>query len=213
MKRLVIALFLAPLLLTACGKDEPTTESSQASTDTTIDETLEQSTTKVLEQTEQEKRESAATTAEEVTQDTELSAAEVTEKAIVSTAEMKENIAEQADEIKETVTGVAEEGAESSTVAVTATMDRESGIALAKKSGCLACHSIENKVVGPAWNDVSARYKDDAGAKAQLVEKVKKGGKGNWTEVTNGVPMPPYSPRVSDKDIETLVGFVLSLAK
>jgi cytochrome c len=82
---------------------------------------------------------------------------------------------------------------------------------LAKKSGCLACHSVEKKVVGPAWKDVAAKYKGDAGAKATLVEKVKKGGKGNWTDVTGGAPMPPYSPRVSDANIEKLVDFVLSL--
>ena len=44
---------------------------------------------------------------------------------------------------------------------------------LAKKSGCLACHSVEKKVVGPAWKDVAAKYKGDAGAKAALVAKVK----------------------------------------
>ncbi|MDH5230513.1 MAG: c-type cytochrome [Gammaproteobacteria bacterium] len=81
---------------------------------------------------------------------------------------------------------------------------------LAKKSGCTACHAIDKKVVGPAWADVAKRYKGK-GAKADLVSKVKKGGKGNWTEVTKGVPMPPYSPRVSDADIEALVDFVLSL--
>jgi cytochrome c len=84
---------------------------------------------------------------------------------------------------------------------------------LAKKSGCLACHSVEKKVVGPAWKDVAAKYKGDAGAKAALVAKVKKGGKGNWTKVTGGAPMPPYSPRVKDADIEKLVDFVLGLAK
>jgi cytochrome c len=82
---------------------------------------------------------------------------------------------------------------------------------LAKKSGCLACHSVDKKVVGPAWKDVAAKYKGDAGAKATLVEKVKKGGKGNWTKVTGGAPMPPYSPRVKDADIEKLVDFVLAL--
>ena len=82
---------------------------------------------------------------------------------------------------------------------------------LAKKSGCLACHSVEKKVVGPAWKDVAAKYKCDAGAKANLVGKVKKGGKGNWTKVTGGAPMPPYSPRVKDADIEKLVDFVMSL--
>lgn len=82
---------------------------------------------------------------------------------------------------------------------------------LAKKSGCLACHSVEKKVVGPAWKDVAAKYKGDSGARDALIAKVKKGGKGNWTSVTGGVPMPPYSPRVADADIETLVDFILHL--
>jgi len=90
-------------------------------------------------------------------------------------------------------------------------MDKDGALALAKKSGCLACHSIEKKVVGPSWNDVAAKYKGDGGAKALLITKVKKGGKGNWAKVTGGAPMPPYSPRVKDADIEALVDFVLSL--
>lgn len=80
---------------------------------------------------------------------------------------------------------------------------------LAKKSGCLACHSVEKKVVGPAWNDVGKKYAGDAAAKAMLISKVKAGGKGVW----GPAPMPPYSPRVSDADIDTLVTFVLSLGK
>jgi len=84
-------------------------------------------------------------------------------------------------------------------------------LALAKKSGCLACHSVEKKVVGPAWNDVAKKYRGDAAAKAMLIEKVKKGGKGNWTAVTGGAMMPPYSPRVKDEDIAKLVEFVLQL--
>ena len=83
-------------------------------------------------------------------------------------------------------------------------------LALAKKSGCLACHSVEKKIVGPAWKDVAAKYKGQD-VKATLIEKVKKGGKGNWTEITKGAPMPPYSPRVSDADIAKLIDFVMSL--
>ena len=84
-------------------------------------------------------------------------------------------------------------------------------LALAKKSGCLACHSVEKKIVGPAWKDVAAKYKGDAGAKDRLIGKVKKGGKGNWTKVTGGAPMPPYSPRVSDENIGKLVDFIMGL--
>ena len=82
---------------------------------------------------------------------------------------------------------------------------------LAQKSGCLGCHSVNKRVVGPAFNDVTAKYKGDAGARDALIEKVKKGGKGNWTDVTGGISMPPYSPRVSDADIEQLVDWVLGL--
>lgn len=103
--------------------------------------------------------------------------------------------------------------AASTAVNTAAFADEAASLELAKKSGCLACHAVEKKVVGPAWKDVAAKYKGDAGAKALLVDKIKKGGKGNWTEVTGGVPMPPYSPRVADADIASLVDFVLSIAK
>lgn len=98
-------------------------------------------------------------------------------------------------------------------VAGTAFADME----LAKKSGCTACHKIEAKVVGPPWACVAKRYKGQEGEmKAKLVEKIKKGGKGAWTEgewayLKNAVPMPPYSPRVPDADIEKMVDFVLGL--
>jgi cytochrome c551/c552 len=82
---------------------------------------------------------------------------------------------------------------------------------LARTSGCLACHALDAKIVGPSWKDVNARYAGEAGAREILIEKVKLGGKGNWTDVTGGVPMPPYSPRVSDEDIAKLVDFLLNL--
>lgn len=82
---------------------------------------------------------------------------------------------------------------------------------LANKSGCLACHKIDSKVIGPAWKDVAARYKGEAGARESLIKVVKQGGKGSWADVTGGVPMPPYSPRVADADIEKLVDFILAL--
>jgi len=78
---------------------------------------------------------------------------------------------------------------------------------LAKKSGCLACHSVDAKIVGPAWKDVAATVSD----RARIVDSIKKGSKGNWNAVTGGVPMPPYSPRVSDENIEKLTDFIMSL--
>ncbi len=83
--------------------------------------------------------------------------------------------------------------------------------ASAATAGCVACHKIDQKLIGPAWQDVSVRYKGDPAARERLIEKVKKGGSGNWTEVTGGIPMPPNSPRVSDADIASLVDFILAL--
>ena len=78
--------------------------------------------------------------------------------------------------------------------------------ALAKKYNCLACHSVDKKIVGPAYKDVAAKYKGDAGAEAKLVAKVKNGGSGVW----GPIPMPPNSS-VPDADVKALVKWVLSL--
>jgi cytochrome c len=77
--------------------------------------------------------------------------------------------------------------------------------ALAQKSGCLACHSVDKKVLGPAYKDVAAKYKGQKDAEAKLIEKVKKGGSGVW----GPIPMPANSPQVKDDDIKTIVEWVL----
>ncbi|HSH73866.1 MAG TPA: c-type cytochrome [Methylophilaceae bacterium] len=85
--------------------------------------------------------------------------------------------------------------------------DAKAAEALAQKSGCLACHSVQQKVLGPAYKDVAAKYKGDKGAEAKLIAKVKAGGSGVW----GPIPMPANSPQVSDADIKTIVEWVLSL--
>ena len=77
---------------------------------------------------------------------------------------------------------------------------------LLKKNACIACHSIDKKMVGPAYKDVAAKYRGQKDAEAKLVDKVKKGGKGVWGEV----PMPPNTA-VKDEDIKTMVHFILNL--
>lgn len=77
---------------------------------------------------------------------------------------------------------------------------------LLAKSGCTACHSVDKKIVGPAYKEVAAKYKGDKGAEKMLFEKVKAGGQGTWGQV----PMPPNS-QVKDEDIKKLVKWVLSL--
>jgi cytochrome c len=81
---------------------------------------------------------------------------------------------------------------------------------LAKKNGCAACHSIDKKIVGPAWMDVAKKYKGDAGAEAKLIAKVSKGGSGVWGKT----PMPAIDAAgKKQNDIKQLVQFILALDK
>jgi cytochrome c len=77
---------------------------------------------------------------------------------------------------------------------------------LAKAKNCIACHSVQNKVVGPAFKDVAAKYAGQKGAEDKLVQKVLKGGSGTW----GPVPMPPNT-QVSEAEAHTLVKWILSL--
>lgn len=79
---------------------------------------------------------------------------------------------------------------------------------LAKKYNCLACHQMDKKLVGPAYQDVAAKYKGQADAPAKLAAKVKAGGTGVWGQI----PMPP-NPTVPDADITALVTWILGMAK
>lgn len=78
--------------------------------------------------------------------------------------------------------------------------------AIAQAKGCLACHQIEMKVVGPAYKDVAAKYKSDAAAVDTLVAKVQAGGVGTWGQI----PMPPQA-HVPEAEIRTVVEWIMSL--
>ena len=81
-------------------------------------------------------------------------------------------------------------------------------VAMAKKYNCTACHAVDKKLVGPAYQDVAKKYAGDKSAEAKLIEKVKKGGSGVW----GPVPMPP-NPTVPDADVKALVEWILAGAK
>jgi cytochrome c len=108
--------------------------------------------------------------------------------------------------MKQVLTGIAVTAALTLSAAAHADkVDMAAGQALAQKSACLSCHSVDKKIVGPAYKDVAAKYKGDKGAEAKLIEKVKKGGGGVW----GPVPMPPNG-QLKDEDIKTLVRWVLA---
>jgi cytochrome c len=84
--------------------------------------------------------------------------------------------------------------------------DAKAGEALAKNNGCFACHTVDKKVVGPAYKDIAAKYRASKTAATDLAKKVKAGGKGAWGDV----PMPPNA-HVKDDDIKSIVQWILSL--
>lgn len=77
---------------------------------------------------------------------------------------------------------------------------------LAKEKNCLACHAVENKLVGPGYKEVAAKYKGDKTAEDKLASKIMKGGSGVWGQI----PMPA-NPQVSAAEAKTLVKWILSL--
>jgi len=89
-----------------------------------------------------------------------------------------------------------------------AALDMTAAEAMMKKDGCAACHAVDKKVIGPSYQEVSAKYKGDKDAAAKLVKKVKEGGSGVWGQV----PMPP-NVAVPEADIKSLVDWILTLKK
>lgn len=81
-------------------------------------------------------------------------------------------------------------------------------LALANAKGCMACHGVANKIVGPGYNEIQAKYKDRADAESYLIGKVKSGGSGVW----GSVPMPPQG-HVTDEEAQALVQWIMSGAK
>lgn len=81
------------------------------------------------------------------------------------------------------------------------------GKALMDKSDCNACHSVDNKIVGPSFKEIAKKYKGDKTAVAKLSDKIIKGGAGTWGEI----PMAPH-PQISTADAGEMVKYILSLA-
>jgi cytochrome c len=72
--------------------------------------------------------------------------------------------------------------------------------------GCVACHAVDKKMVGPSFKDVAAKYEGHPEAERALAEKIRNGGSGVW----GSVPMPP-NPQVPDADLHALVKWMLTL--
>ncbi len=77
---------------------------------------------------------------------------------------------------------------------------------LLKEKACLSCHTVDKKLVGPAYAEVAAKYKSRKDAEAYLVKKIKEGSTGVW----GPIPMPPNGT-VGDDEAKTLAKYILTV--
>lgn len=78
---------------------------------------------------------------------------------------------------------------------------------LANRHGCLACHALDKKNIGPVWQDVAKRYAGQADAKTVLVDSILYGSLNKW-----GTRPMRGQKSVSAAEAEQLAGFILTLA-
>ena len=80
-----------------------------------------------------------------------------------------------------------------------------SGPTVAAKYGCLGCHNVTIKIVGPAYKEIAAKYSRDTDAFPKIAEQIHKGGSGKWGSVL----MPPF-PTATDAETKALADWILS---
>lgn len=73
----------------------------------------------------------------------------------------------------------------------------QSGADVVKAKGCLTCHAVDQKKIGPSFKDTAAKYKSDGAAAGNLAAKLKAG---------------KDHPKIaaSDAELKAAVGYVLS---
>ena len=78
---------------------------------------------------------------------------------------------------------------------------------LHNKSGCVACHMVDRKLVGPSYKEIAVKYKGRADAVPYLSQRVRKGGPGNW----GTTPMAPNDvTKLNDAELKTLITWILA---
>lgn len=103
-----------------------------------------------------------------------------------------------------TAAGTATSGTTAPASGVTADVDK--GLDLIAASDCLTCHKVEEKLVGPAYREIAAKYSNDQATIDSLASKIISGGSGKWGQLV----MTPH-PAISKEDAQTMVKYIMSL--
>ena len=88
-----------------------------------------------------------------------------------------------------------------------AALDDTKAQELMKKTGCISCHAVDKKLVGPAYKDIALKRKAEPGAVAMLEKNVRAGSKG----VYGPIPMAAIPPaKISDAELHDLSEWILT---
>lgn len=82
--------------------------------------------------------------------------------------------------------------------------DDQNAFSIAKKNACLGCHAINKKIVGPSFESIALKYKNDSNAQTFLKNKILKGGSGSW-----GVVPMPANAKLNDAELSLLASWIL----
>ena len=97
---------------------------------------------------------------------------------------------------------------EDTTAKAAAPVAKGEGEKLIAKSDCIGCHNKVQKVIGPAYVDIAAKYPLNDENVDHLADKIISGGQGVWGEI----PMTPHAS-LSKDDAKKMVSYILSLKK
>jgi cytochrome c len=77
---------------------------------------------------------------------------------------------------------------------------------IATRSGCMACHTVDRKLLGPSFKEIAAKYRGRSEAVVYLTDRVRKGGKGSWG------PLPMVATnaaKINDADLKAVLTWIL----
>ena len=85
-------------------------------------------------------------------------------------------------------------------------VDFERGYALARQKGCLECHALGYRDVGPSFRSIAQRYRFDHRGRERLPQVIRGGSAGHWGE--RFVMWPQV--QLSDAEVQQLIEWILS---
>ena len=83
--------------------------------------------------------------------------------------------------------------------------DAKQALALVEKHGCASCHQPDQRILGPSYQEIAAKYKGKPEVIKALTIKVIKGGSGVWGQI----PMTP-NEGIPETELQTMLQWIMA---